>query len=578
MHYRKINLSSQHDKKIILRIELLPDILTSVCESIKHTFDPNTPPEEIKDTVLAGLDFDVSSYANLCNGTQSLWDEHVGFTDKVFNKFSDDDRTVFVCLLLRIHQDIKEVMSRLGNEEDPASTLSMLCCSIADYIIQVDSFIKLFDKITEVARTIQIPQNPILGTREQDTEEMTFYPVHIRAVFAITITAKIFLPIFATMLAESKASNPKKGSGNPSRAKGKIKLIDNKVKEIFCLAFVERLFEEHIPEHYEKFLRWIAHFTEKNKKVPNNIQASSTFRNITLTELIKMVTANIICKRCVNIGMYTQSSNIMGVIQGAIRTTVESIEKDTQNNAYFIRQLQSGGDDAATNESQLEANSMKSRDTFQTDLLILRIYELAVEKYLRLYQIPPQFLEQVTRFNILQNPPIEDFLLPLLSSVYYSDFESGQSIPFLNYEAFMRLVSLTQIICAKKGMHGLAHRLTAQRIKDSEGFYVLKNKTDIDTWITSNAYADAKNIIEENKAGKTRFSSQEKGRTLIKEIKNWIREFANFITTYQCYYNTEPELARLMGAPDPFYRGPFELEPDLFKHYCILLEGKCHDF
>ena len=578
MYYKKVNLSTiPNDKKIILRVELLPDIFARACATLKPMFGDNVSTEEVKESINAFLDFDISSYANLCNGPQSLWDEHVGFTDKVFGKFNDDDKIVFTCLLIHVHQQIKSVMSQLEDEEDPSLALSSLCKSVAEDIRNASQVINLFGKITEIADTIPIPTNPNLGTREQDTEDMTFYPIHIKAVFAITITAKIFLPVFATMLAESKTTTQAKKGKDQVRFKSKTKIIDNKTKEIFCLAFVEKLFEDNIPDHYEKFLRWIAKFTERNKKAPSNIQCSSTFRNITLVELIKMVSASIICKRCVNIGLYSQSSNIMGVIQGAIRTTVESIEKDTQNNAYFIRQLQAGGDDASTNESQLEANSMKSKETFQVDLQIKRIYYEAVDKYLRMYNIPAGFLEQVTRYNILQNPPLEDFLLPLLNSVFYGDFESGQSIPFLDYEPFINLVSLTQIICARKGMYGLAHRLTAQRVKDANGDYELKIKNTNDHALAANALADAKNVIDKMRLCKTRFSSQEKGKTLTKEVRNWVKEFSNFLTTYQCYYNTEPDLARFMGAQDPFYRGPFVLETDLFRHYCILLEGKVHD-
>lgn len=571
MFYKPVGV----EKNKSLFVHLLPPVMDKLCKEIKDAFEPGLKKADLIESINMMLTFNLSSYKDFKECSLSSWKEKFYDADRVFSQFTEEDCVSFVTTLIYCHGAIKDTMDRLPQEDKQTQELHKLNQYIGQQLILLDEEIKLFDKILKYTSTINVVIPPDFGKREQDSQETTFLEADVQKVDAIIIVGKMFLPLFAVMLDESKKSGGEKPQyieGSFRTNKKKYKLIDKRVKEIYCLSFIEPLIARHIEKDYGKLLNYIEKFIEQSRSDPSKTNCTQVFRNNTIEELIKITSAYLLCRKCVKYDLSSPKTNIMGIIcKGA--KNVDQLSGSS--NAYFPRQMFESDESSSTKESRLEIDSAKSRFTGDEEPMIAMILEYTVRKYLKKYSIDKVFFDNLVEYNIRVRKEVEEYFQMMLSSAYSNDFESCECIMTLQGCDIFKLISLTQCICFSKGWFDLGHRLMVTRVKHGDTFIMRNQADDVEgRQLKFNLGGFARGVLDPLVDCKTKTIAygDTKSTTLRRESLRYLEDVAKYFVDWETTYQTYQPLNEAYNQ-DIKQGTAFVLRVSLMEQFCLLLEG-----
>ena len=350
----------------------------------------------------------------------------------------------------------------------------------------------------------------------------------------------------------------------------KNKIIDTKIKEVYCLAFVEPLIKKYVPETYKKLEFYVNYFIEKTRRKPKDNECSDVFMNNSTEELTKNILANLICKKCVSFNLYDENDNIMGKISTTIKQRVQSFEKGQHSKAFFIRSVGSNiEDDNVDSKSMLEVDSIFCDKLLDTEPITKNIWEYAKDKYLQKYGIDINFFNSVVEWNKENHVLIEPWMPLFLSTVYSNDFGGCEAINILNYTEVIGLISLIQIVAVKKNCYDLAHRLTGI-VEQQEGLIVTIPRT-IEAQLMIDTSEDVSRIIYHDLlACRTRLVIGDKNKTLSKEFRTKLKALSIYFAESKVSFHTHPELCNMMNiTTEDMYN--YQPSRHLLAQYCMFL-------
>lgn len=558
-----------------LQINLLPDVKDAIINLVKTSY-PDTTIEEIEETLNIYLTTKIVSYPDLCKQTINVWKMKLDAIEHVFSGLSNEGMIKFVVLFIEWHSLIKQELDKLDEDLEQSQALFNLCVKISNDILQLDDELKLFERIKRYGDTLKLTVNADIGTREQDSEALTFKEEHLRDVYYIAIISKIFLPLFNIMINESKKSaTPQKRmwEGKNKFFMIKNKIIDTKIKEIYCLAFVEPLIKKHIGSTYKKLEHYVSYFIEKTRRKPKDNECSDVFMNNSTEELTKNTLANLVCKKYVSVNLYDENDNIMGKTSNTIKQRVKSFEKGQHSKVYFIRAVGSNiEDDNSDSKSQLEVDSIFCDNLLDTEPIVKKMWKDAIKKYLMKYDIDYNFFLDVVQWN-KDNQLMIEYHMPLfLSTIFSEDFGGCEAINILNYNEIVSLISLVQLVALKKNCYDLVHRLSGH-VEFNDNVIVAISRT-IEAQIMIDTSEEVSRIIYHDLLNsRTRLVIGDKNKTLSREFRAKLKALSIYFAESKVNYKTHPKLCELMNI-DMESMSNFQPSRHLLAQYCMFLYEK----
>ena len=162
--------------------------------------------------------FNVETYDTLKKHDLSSWDVVFGPINK-FLKNLDDDIKIQICMtFMKMHMYLNEMTSE----------------NILDVIQELGTMLNDLDATTDICSKLEvfvnndipIPNLEDVGSRPQDTEQMTFRRPHVLQLTAIALLCKLLAPVFGQFFWQYKRNTS----------------VDNNVKEIHCGTIFTTLF------------------------------------------------------------------------------------------------------------------------------------------------------------------------------------------------------------------------------------------------------------------------------------------------------------------------------------------------
>ncbi len=559
--------------KNTLKLYVAGDIYPLVEKRLQSKSSEKLTKEEVVQLIEEYTVIEISSFNNLRRDSVNIWKEMFDSVEYVFGKLSDEHIADFISSFIEWNYGIVKLIYILESSDKQIEILHDFCIQISKEIIELEERINFHKHILEYGNKLPIIENPSIGTREQDIDAITFHSEEIREVCCLVVMMKIFLPLIATMISASKKPTITKNimvEGSNKTITKKQKVIDTNMKEVYCLHFLEPLLKLRFQNIYDKLFTYSTHFVEKRRKKFKANQCSDVFMNHSLIEMNVQVIANVLCKKCIHLALYSKSENIMGFILSEITKKISSIEH--MKNMYFIRNIQIGSDEDEGNESQLEADSIHSNQTMDIEPLIRWMSEKCVERVLKQNDISVEMLKKVVDYNFKSLGYLENHTQVFLNTVFTNHFKTCEAIYLLDNFHIIKLLSLSQIVAVKNKYYDLALRLTAL-LKMTEDGYEKAIPTPESDKIVFHSNEAASKIYASALGCKTRLDPKDKNRTLAEDILQKIRDIGVYFTTYKTYINIEPSLGEMI-SPDLKNGMVYSPTKLLLHQFCQMMDEK----
>ena len=558
-----------------LKVTILPEVYEIVFNHLKEE-NPSIDERELKSSIEQYLTVKIAAYPEICKCTLNVWKHKLDSIERVFNQMTNEEIAEFVLYLIKWNFMIKQVLNVIEDTENQTQLLHNLCNEISNEVNELDDKIKIYEKAANYGNTLKLIDDPKIGSRDQDTPELTFKTEEVRHVCNIAIISKIFLPIFCVMITESKKSAlPQKRmwEGKNKFLSVKNKVIDTKIKEIYCLSFIEGIFKKHIPNSYNKLTYYVHYFVLQSKRKLNDNECSDIFMNNTPEELTKNILANVICKKYVTISLYDEANSIMGKTVNTIRQRVKAFEKGPNSKAYFIRSVNTSDNDTnIDSKSQLEVDSIFCDKLLDIEPIMRVMWEYTLNKYIKKYEIDRAFLHELIEFNKMNSLRI-DYHMPLfLSTVFSEDLGGSEPMEVLNYEQIITLISLLQIIAIKKNYYDLAFRLGCN-VNSNNGILERQEPTLEGQAIIYTFEEVSRHIFHDLLSCKTQLVISDKNKTLSKEFKIKMKNLAMHFANYKVTYLIHPKMLNMINLPMD-YMDTYSPSRNLLAQYCQMLYEK----
>lgn len=560
--------------KNTLKLYVAGDIYPLVEKKIQEKSVEKLSKEAIDQLIEEYTVIEISSFNNLRRDSVNIWKEMFDSVEYVFGKLSDENVADFIACFIEWHYAIVKLIYILESSDKQVEILHEFCIEISKEIVELEERINLYKHIIDYGNKLPIIENPNIGTREQDIDAITFHSEEIREVCCLVVMMKIFLPIIATMISASKKPTITKNilvEGSNKTITKKQKVIDTNMKEVYCLHFLEPVLKLRFQNIYDKLFTYSTHFVEKRRKKFKANQCSDVFMNHSLIEMNVQVIANVLCKKCIHLTLFSKSENIMGFILSEITKKISSIEH--MKNVYFIRNIQMGSDgEDEGNESQLEADSIHSNQTMDIEPMIKWMSNICVETVLKENVISEEWFDTIVNYNFKSLGYLETHTQVFLNTVFTTHFKTCEAIYLLDNFHTIRLLSLAQIVAVKKKYFDLAIRLTAL-LKPTEDGYEKATPSPESDKIVFHSNEAASKIYSSALGCKTRLDPKDKNRTLAEDILQKIRDIGVYFTTYKTYVNIEPSLG-LAISPDLKNGMVYSPTKFLLHQFCQMMDEK----
>lgn len=440
--------------------------------------------------------------------------------------------TAFLAMHLEI-SDPKYTVNEIEELED----------ILGDIILQLDDDTDLCGRINAYIRKSNIPISDMAeaGTRPQDTPEMTFVQEEAITITTIAILMKILCPILGAFTDKFN------------------RIIDTKYKECHAHAIMTPVFKKRYDDIICKLTYYIKTLiSSKLKSDPTAYINGNTLDAMTSQSL-----DTIIIKRFVNVDLYRPDGNVIKYIASCCRSGADSQQQNaSMSNSVRIITDPVELDKDEGNASRMESESKQSIRTADVPVMIKVAARDTIRKIIKSENIDQELIDATFAYykrNPVVMNPISEFLL---CTYYGQDIGGGLGIMMLNSSIVSQLAALLQIICARDGIHNIAHALTFNIGLNDKTPTFESNSFSI-SWKSSSAYTDCKRVIP---AG---FGE------LDWDIR--LKDIADFLATKHCKYNTAPAIWDLLNT-NPCNEKPFtnfrEVMVEIMGYICKVYTDK----
>lgn len=439
-----------------------------------------------------------------------------------FRVLSKEDQIAIAYTIFNMHVSICKKFADISK----VSELEEFTYNLGDYLITLDNAIGLVDKISNfVSDAVPLGDFEEIGTREQDTEELTFREPDVHGLTVVAILNKMLCPLFSVYM---------------NTLLNKKNIICEHGYELPCVFMLTKLLDKYYPELIKKFKNYIDHnIKKKNSFIESD--AATMLHLTSLTMRFKMY-AQLLVRSLVNVDLYNMDRNLMSFVCRSILDTITSTAKNVNEFPVFVRKPQVKHQDEDTS-GYLDVSSAVSKAPFDTSKIIMSAVRPVVEKclasYAQIFSID-DFNASVAFYKTKVIVP-NAFNRFLVNTFFRSFLGGGQCVQLVKSSHFNELVACLQMIALKKGYIELAHMLTAKKSQST-----CPENIQFSSSYRSRFYERTRMIFEEGPIG-----------PLAKNFDQWMASIVTDIATHNWYFNTSmpiwdaTEQEPLNGEPIP---------------------------
>lgn len=409
--------------------------------------------------------------------------------------------------------------------------LDEVVLKIQDFLIILDSEINLFQKIYNfVVESIYIHKAKDLGTRPQDSEEMTFHNEQIEVLTGVVVLCKLLVPIFGQIIDRIK------------------KHIDNSLKEIHCARILTPILKKHIFDLVIKLKNYLY------KTINPKLTIDQAYHMYTENFCILTVQAILFVRRFVSIDIYNPDSKLMVYINFCARSA-SNTQQTNATKRLSVRERSHPseifGDDG--NTSVLECDSQYSKTTIDIPIFIKHKTVSFIEQSILEYGIDKNILDLMVQDYIYNSFMMTDINKYLLCIAFGKQLNGAKSIAYLNQREYITLSSFLQLKFLYTSFFNLIPLLS------------LKISYNEKRQITSN-----ENLIRINWDKSMEYRLCKDKYPISVGFKSWdtkLKEIINILTVSTCYQYFPPVFLESMN--EPFENNvKYELSLDIINLFC----------
>lgn len=453
--------------------------------------------------------FQVTTYVKLKNrgadGKADSWDSTFSAVNRFMFTLPEEHKICLAQTIILIHSELLEFFAK-----GELIHIHQLLRNISVRVDDLDKAIDLCDRLRAfVVSTMVVGLYEGAGKRAQDSAALTFLPDQVTELMAITLLCKMMCPLFGVLMVLLD------------------KQIDNKLKEVHCVAIFRDLFVRKHGPLIEKLQNYIAHTVKKYLAETT----SSMMHGYTLTTAGYFMYANLLIRQLVNVNLNVRDGNLMTYISVCIKRTVSTVQSAVLQKPTYSRKPMTPKHEDEGNKAQIELDSQVSRKTLSVGPLIKAALLKSIDLKRSIYSVNDELFDAARKFHlgygvpIIPNPINKD-----INSVFYSrDFGGGRGILMLHGPEFATITSLLQVILLDMdpAYRPLMHMMTAVQADSRAASFTIDDGIFKLNAGASVAYRKCRQRFEDSPYG-------DKG----KEWDNHIQTVTDHLITTGYIYNT----------------------------------------
>lgn len=336
--------------------------------------------------------------------------------------------------LVRLFVQAKRLLSQVDTTETILKAIADINLIVAKTFGRLDLSRRLHEYVISNKR-IQLPDLSNVGTRPQDTPEMSFFPEHYDAVNTIILINKMLFPIFGEIIFKAQVAPD----------------INHSVKEIYAFGILNAL----LLRDFEGIASKLQYYT--SVIVDNSLSDNEllVFHGLTSNCLADDKLAKILVKNFINFDLYQIDSNIIKCISVSVRKSTKSDTSSNKRVTYMSRRNPDQGDDEDSNVSVMENEGHIFKETIDIPVIIQIAVERYISSYIESQNIRRDVFDEAYTFymnNALPPTPINEFLA---ATFIDGAIGSAYGIKYLNADLYMKLIILVQMYMARSGYDSL---------------------------------------------------------------------------------------------------------------------------
>lgn len=488
------------------------------------------------------LDYRIDTYVALRHSSRCFsWNVVFKPVHDFLDTRPEEEQQAFASMLTLMHYEIAD---KLYTEDIQVfnSNLVGLETELSVWLADFDLKYDLVPHVhTWVEQNIPIQSFAGVGERPQDSDLMTFYREDVVELTTLVVICKLMTPITGIFIEACK------------------KKIDNKLKEIHCLAIMKNLFQNRFSDLIHKLKYFIGRIM---KPILNQDDPSYLFNGYTFSTAADEIYARLIVRQFVTVDLFKDNGNLVTYTTSCVRSATRTQFSPTQNQPAARdmhlpkEQLVAISDEG--NSSNLEAESRSSNRTADYTMLITVGAERSMDSFITEWEISLDDVTEASYYysiNHITPSVINSFVLGL---IFGNELNGAQSIEMLDATMYTKLISCIQIYFAKNGYPLLVHPLS---LIDTNEFKLESTGADIQLQMAWNGSYEYK-VNDERKG------------MVIGDLK-WdtrLNEIKDYITRKKLVYNTAPCIINLLGEEN--HNGEqFFADIDYMRQMCSLILG-----
>ena len=406
--------------------------------------------------------FDLASYLDFKIGftyktlaasrNEDEWNIVFGYPEKFLNQctdLSESDKGAILSTMVYMHYLIRSKLNADNiNPEDKRERIQAhnkaeifgLEIKLAEAMCSLDSSIGFLDKLRKFsADSRYVPQpenNPLVGTRSQDTREKTLFTEDQIILTSLAIMAKLFSPVSSVFINACKDIN-----------------LDNMFYEIHCNTMYRRMLDEKYPDLMNKLDGIIRGIVEKKLK---DISDTDIYNGNTVEVLVAKNIAGMLTRKLVVVNLDQKGTNLATYIHACVQSTTNSSSGNKHKLSVMSRKQPNDNINLLNgdgNESILETESMSSSRTADFEDIITFAVDTIVKQHLasKTKLVCDTFYAAVSYYDSVGHLVVDPVNSYLLGIMYSEELMGGKSIELLRSIDLSRLVALAQIELIDQG-------------------------------------------------------------------------------------------------------------------------------
>jgi hypothetical protein len=301
--------------------------------------------------------------------------------------------------------------------------LGVLTTKLGHCLNSLDTQIDLFRKIDKFVReVVPIYREDNLGSRAQDSDEMTFTNEEITTLTTLVVLCKILSPVYGQLIDRIKD------------------ILDTSTKELHCSLILTPIIKRHMQDLKIKLDNYLYNTIKPKATIDRVYHMQNENMNVSIVQ------AMIFVRRFISMNIYDPNSKLMVYIHFCARSA-SNTQQTNATKKMSVRERQPPfevfGDDG--NISKLENDSQFSRTSMDNPFIIKNNADMFIHHLILELGLDKELIDLMVLDYINKPLPITDMNKYLLCIAFGKQLEGPKSINHLYRNEYMQLLSILQI-------------------------------------------------------------------------------------------------------------------------------------